>query len=183
MIIGIAGTLGSGKGTVVNYLKSKGFTHYSSSDVLKKILKERNIVATRENLSKLANELIKDYEGGVLHFSHQYAKDAKHDNYILEALHRVSEGEYVRKIGGIILGIDADIKIRYERVIKRKDGKKDDVTFSQFIADSEREEEGKTGSGPNIRAVMEMADYTIFNDNNLEKLYEDVDKFLATIND
>lgn len=179
MIIGIAGTLGSGKGTVVKYLKTKGFSHYSSSDVLKRILSERSELSTRENLSNLANELMKEYEGGVLHFSNQYANDEEKKDYILEALHRVSEGEYLKKIGGIILGIDADIKTRYERISQRKEGEKDNVTFDKFVSDSDREDDGKIGSGPNIRAVMAMANYIIMNNGTVEELQVQVDDFLT----
>jgi dephospho-CoA kinase len=179
MIIGIAGTLGAGKGTVVEYLKNKGFAHYSSSDVLRRILKERNISAERNNLSELANELMREFDGGVLHYSHHYAKEAGDENYILEALHRVSEGEYIKKIGGIIIGVDADIEVRFARITKRGDGEKDKVTFEQFVADAEREDEGKTGSGPNIRAVMKMADYTITNNGSLEELHQQIDQFLV----
>jgi len=178
MIIGITGTLGAGKGTVVEILKKRGFSHYSSSDILKDILKERNTLATRENLSNLANELMKEYEGGILHFSHQRAKKEGANKYILESLHRVSEAEYVKKIGGVVLGIDADIKIRYDRISIRKHGEKDNVTFEQFVADSKREDEGQTGSGPNIKAVIQMADYTIYNDGDITALSGEVEKFL-----
>ena len=178
MIIGIAGTLGAGKGTVVEYLKSHGFAHFSSSDVLRRILTERGQEHSRLNTSNLANELLSIYEGGVLHFSNQYAREENHKNFILEALHRVNEGEYIKKIGGIILGIDADVEIRYERAIARKEGLKDNVTFEQFLEDSEREDDGKTGTGPNIKAVIKMADYTISNNSNLDELYTQIDKFL-----
>ncbi len=178
MIIGIAGTLGAGKGTLVDILKTKGFAHYSSSTILGNILDERGIEKTRLNLSNLANELMSNYEGGILNFSHGLAIKANHKDYILESLHRVSEGEYIKKIGGIILGIDADVRIRYERAVARKEGLKDEVTFEQFISDSEREDEGKTGSGPNIKAVIKMADYTIMNNGTLAELRNETDKFL-----
>lgn len=178
MIIGIAGTLGAGKGTVVRYLESHGFAHFSSSDVLRRILTERGQEHSRLNTSNLANELMSTYEGGVLHFSNEYAHAENYQNFILEALHRVSEGEYIKKIGGIILGIDADIKVRYERAVVRKEGLKDEVTFEQFEEDSKREDEGMTGTGPNIKAVIKMADYTITNNGNLDELHTQIDIFL-----
>jgi dephospho-CoA kinase len=178
MIIGIAGTLGSGKGTVVEYLKSKGFGHYSSSDVLRQILTERGMEHSRLNMSNLANELMASHAGGVLNFSHNFAKEAGQSDYVLEALHRVSEGEYIKSVGGIILGVDADVRVRYDRAHARKEGLKDDVTFEQFLADSAREDEGKTGSGPNIKAVIAMADYTIMNDGTMEELRLAVDEFI-----
>ena len=181
MIIGITGTIGAGKGTVVEYLKEKGFGHYSSSDTLRRILSERDLPIDREHMSSLASELQENYEGGILHFSHELAKQADDEHYILEALHRVREGEYIQKIGGIILGIDADIKVRFDRVSKRGDSAKDNVTFEQFVADSQREDEGAAGTGPNIRAVMRMAEYTIMNDGSVEELHAKIEQWLATL--
>lgn len=178
MIIGIVGTLGSGKGTVVEYLKTKGFAHYSASGTLSRILMERGESAARENLSNLANQLSKEYTGGILEMSRQYALEAGDADYILESIHRVSEAEYIKSIGGIILGVDADIAVRYQRITKRQEGEKDRVTFEQFVEDSRREDEGATGSGPNIRAAMKLADYTIMNDGTLEELEEKVEDFL-----
>jgi len=180
MIIGIAGTLGAGKGTVVEYLRQKGFAHYSSSDTLRQILTERGLPIDREHMSALANELSATQPGGVLHTAHTLAQEAGHENYILEALHRVSEGEYIKKIGGTILGVDADIKTRYERITKRGDSAKDNVSFEQFQADSLREDEGATGSGPNIRAVMAMADHVIMNDGTVAELHEQIEVWLQT---
>ena len=181
MIICIAGTIGSGKGTVVEYLKTKGFTHYSSSDILKKIVVERGLEPIRLNTSELANELLRAHEGGVLHYSHELAQKNGETNYILESLHRVREAEYIKKIGGILLGIDADVRVRYDRAVVRKEGVKDEVTFEQFLADSQREDEGETGSGPNIKAVIKMADYTISNNGTKAELEVAVDAWLSSL--
>ncbi len=181
MIIGIAGTLGAGKGTVVEHLKTKGFVHYSSSGILKEILRESGQVESRKNLSHLADELMKKHEGGIFHFSHERAQRSGTSNYILEAIHRVSEAEYVRSIGGVVIGVDADIKVRYARVVQRKEGEKDNVTYEQFLKDAAREDEGETGTGPNIRAVLKMADFIIMNDGSLEELYAHIEEVLQKI--
>lgn len=58
LIIGITGTNGAGKGTVVEYLvKNKGFAHYSVSDYLGKLLKRKNKEINRDNLREIANEI------------------------------------------------------------------------------------------------------------------------------
>jgi dephospho-CoA kinase len=184
MILGIAGTLGAGKGTIVEYLvKHKGFSHYSSSTILKQMVSERKLPPTRKNLSELADELMRQHQGGILYFSHLQAKKDGASNYVLEALHRVSEAQYFKSIGGTLLGIDADIKLRFDRISQRKEGVKDEVTFEQFTKDSQREDEGKTGSGPNIREVMKMADYTIYNDTDTASLYHEIDEVLRQIED
>ena len=182
MIIGIAGTIGSGKGTVVDYLsQKKEFAHYSSSGRLKEILEERGEPATRLNLSTLADELMKEKEGGVLQLSHERAQSNGDTDYILESIHRESEAAYVRSIGGIILGVDAALETRFERTQKRQEGEKDNVTFEEFKGSAAREDEGATGTGPNIRAVLKNADYVVMNDGTLEELYARVDAVLEKI--
>lgn len=181
MIIGIAGTIGAGKGTVVEYLKKRGFGHYSSSAVLRGLLREQGLPETREYMSPLADELMKTYAGGVLHFSHQQAEAAGLSDYILEALHRESEADYVRSIGGVIIGVDADLQKRYERTVKRGEGEKDDVTFEEFIEHTKREDEGETGTGPNIRAVLQDADAVLMNNGSLEELYKQIDSALEKL--
>ena len=183
MIIGIVGTIGAGKGTVVTYLKSKGFAHYSSSGVLKEILKERGLPQTRTYMSPLADELLTQHEGGVLHFSRERAQRDGAKDYVLEAIHRVSEADYVRSIGGVIWGVDADIEKRYERSIKRGEGEKDNVTHEQFLADAKREDEGQSGGGPNIRAVLKTAEVVLVNNGTQEELFAQVEAALKTIGD
>jgi dephospho-CoA kinase len=181
MIIGITGTLGAGKGTVVEYLKTKGFKHYSSSGILKEILAQRGEAATRKAMSDLANELMAKHEGGVLSISHERAQKDGAKDYVLESIHRVSEADYIRKIAGKVLGVDADMKTRYERAVKRKEGEKDNVTFEQFVVDTKREEEGATGTGPNIRAVLTSADAIVMNEGSLEELYAQVEEALQKL--
>lgn len=181
MIIGIAGTIGSGKGTVVDYLKSKGFGHYSSSAILKEILTERGLEHTRFNLSSLADELLAQQPGGVLAHSYARAKEAGEDDIVLEAIHRQSEAQYVRSVGGVILGVDANPHVRFERISKRKEGKKDEVTLVQFLADSKREDEGGGGTGSNIRPVIDAADAVIMNEGSLEELQHSIDAALAKL--
>ncbi len=175
MIIGITGTIGAGKGTVVEYLKSKGFVHYSASGTLKEILKERGLPQTRTHMSPLANELSLQYKGGVLQLIHERAQRDGVNDYVLEAIHRVNEADYVRSIGGLIWGVDADLVTRYERTAKRGEGEKDNVTHEQFLADAKREDDGQGNTGPNIRAVLKTADTVLTNDGTPEELYQQVE--------
>ena len=43
MIIGVVGTIGSGKDTVAEYLNQKGFQSISLSDILRGIMKQENL--------------------------------------------------------------------------------------------------------------------------------------------
>lgn len=178
MIIGITGTIGAGKGTVVEYLKTKGFKHYSSSGILKEMVAERGQPQTRNYLAALADELIKNHEGGVLYFSYEKAKKEGAKDFVLEAIHRESEAAYVRSIGGVIWGVDADLTTRYERTVKRKEGEKDNVTYEEFLAHAKREDEGESG-GANIRAVIKNADLVLTNNGTQEELFAQVEAALT----
>lgn len=182
MIIGITGTIGAGKGTVVQYLKQKGFVHQSASAVLKEILKERGLPETRTFMSPLADELSATYEGGVLHLAYERAVHQGAEDIILEAIHRVSEADYVRSRGGVIWGVDADREKRYERTVKRGEGEKDRVTYEEFVEHTKREDEGLGGdSGPNIRAVLETAEEVFTNNGTVDELHAQIDSTLEKI--
>ena len=57
MIIGITGTLAAGKGTVVEYLESKGFRHFSVRAYLIEVIEERGLPVNRDSMVLVANEL------------------------------------------------------------------------------------------------------------------------------
>lgn len=175
MIIGITGTLGAGKGTVVEYLKQKGFAHFSASGKLREILEDRGVPVNREAYSKLADEIRTADPQGLVKLLWTDLESSSEQGAVIEALHDVGEMEFVRSRGGIILGVDADIKTRYERIAHRG-SEKDDVTFEEFKQIATHEEEG--GGKHNIRAVLDQADYVIQNTNTPEELWAEVDIFL-----
>jgi dephospho-CoA kinase len=81
----------------------------------------------------------------------------------------------------VIIGVDADLRTRYDRTHARKEGEKDEVTFEQFVEHAKREDEGATGTGPNIRAVLATADGMIENNGTIDDLHSRVDYLLTTL--
>ena len=58
MIIGITGTLGAGKGTVVDYLvQTHGFKHYSARAFITEEIKKRGLPIDRDSMVLVANDL------------------------------------------------------------------------------------------------------------------------------
>ena len=57
LIIGITGTIGAGKGTVVKYLQQKGFQHYSSRKFITQEIKRRGMPVNRDSMAVVANDL------------------------------------------------------------------------------------------------------------------------------
>lgn len=178
MIVGIGGTLGAGKGTVVEYLIAKEFKHYSGSGKLREILEERGVKVDRDAYSKLADEIRGEDPMGLSKIIwKQYESDSP-KNAVFEALHEPAEAQFIRDKGGVVLGVDAPMEIRYERISGRG-SEKDNVSFEDFKRLAIYEEEG--GGTHNIRAVISMADHVIQNEGTLEELHEKIEQWLQSI--
>ncbi len=182
MILGIAGTIGAGKGTVVDYLVQKyGFAHYSSSGLLREILESRGETVDRDGYARLARELRAADPAGVPRLTYERLVKDSPKNAILEAVHTVGEADFIRSIGGKVLGVDADVATRYERITKRG-SEKDSVTYEKFLEQSKREDDGGSDiSGHNIRGVITTADYVVQNNGTLEELHAQIENALATL--
>jgi len=182
MILGITGTDGSGKGTVVDYLVlHKGFTHYSARQIWIDILNERGIEVTRPNLRLTGNEMRATHGDDFLitYYLKKITEDGT-ENAIIESIRALKEAETLKANGGILIAVDADPKIRYERVQARR-SESDKVTFEQFVAHEAMELNDPDPHGMQKRKVMEMADYTIFNNGSLAELEKQIEDVFSKI--
>ena len=178
MIIGITGTIGAGKGTVVSFLKEQGFIHYSASGWLREELGRRGLTPNRDTYSALAGEIRAVNPAGLAVILYEKMLSDGTEHAVIEALHDVEEAKFLKEKGAVILGVDADIPVRYERVVARG-SEKDNVTYEHFLAQIAREETGS--SHHNIRAVMAVADYVIENNGTKEELHETIESIYREI--
>ena len=89
--------------------------------------------------------------------------------------------EKIKEADGVLIVVDADRKLRYDRIFARKTGK-DLVDFDTFVEQEEREWFGAEGEHDmNIKKVMDMADHTIFNNGTLPELHTQIDELLANL--
>jgi len=181
MIIGVTGTLGAGKGTIAEVLVKKGFKHYSMSDFINEEIKKRGMEIDRSNQVLVANDLRTTF--GPSYIAERVYDMAKTQwgNCIIESLRAVGEVEALRKKGEFILiAVDADPKIRYERISKRQ-SEKDNVTFSEFISHEQREMQLIDSTKGNIKTCMSMADFKIINNGSMKEIEEDVENILRRL--
>ncbi|PIR84672.1 hypothetical protein COU16_01375 [Candidatus Kaiserbacteria bacterium CG10_big_fil_rev_8_21_14_0_10_47_16] len=180
MILGITGTDGAGKGTVVEYLvQEKGFTHYSARAIFIEEIERRGIENNRANMRLMGNYFREQYGNDFLiQYYLPKIKEAGVINAAIESIRAVAEAETLKENGGVLIAVDADQKLRYERVQKRR-STTDQVSFEQFQAHEELEKNDPDPHGMQKQKVIDMADYVVTNDGTLEELHAQVDSVLA----
>lgn len=178
MIIGITGTDGAGKGTVVEYLaEKKGFTHYSLREVLTKELKKQGRGLTRNDLRLMGNELRAQEGNDVLatRSLDAIAVDGV-ERAIIESIRALAEAKTIKAAGGLILAVDADPLIRYQRVQERRSSS-DHVSYEEFSAHEAMEKNDPDPHGMQKAAVIDMADVVVLNNTTKADLYAHVEAF------
>ncbi len=182
-IIGITGTIGAGKGTIVKYLVSKkGFVHYSVRDFLNEEIKKRCLTANRDNMVVVANELRTRHSPYyIIEQLYNRAKESGRENCIIESIRTPGEINFLRKQRNFYLfAIDANPKIRYNRVFVRG-SETDHISYKIFADNESREMTSNNPNKQNLSKCIEMADYVFNNDKKISYLYNQVENVLKKI--
>ncbi len=182
MIIGLTGTYAAGKGTVAEYLIGKGFQYYSLSDELRLLLREKGISATRDNLISAGNQLRKKYGPNFLaELAIKRLRGAPSvASAVVDSIRNPGEIAAFREFKDFyMVAVDAPVDIRYERARKRG-SERDPKSFSEFLVQEKREMVGKD-TDQQLAACIKAADFTISNDSDFKKLYNEIERVLAEI--
>jgi dephospho-CoA kinase len=175
-IIGIAGTISSGKDTLAEYLvENYGFHHVSTGDMVRAEATKRYGDIERSTLQIVAPQMRAERGAGVLV---EKALETERP-VVITGIRAPGEAKTLKAAGGVLLFIDAYIEIRYERMVKRDRDVGAERTFEGF-AKSERAEvaAGENDEDYNQVAIQNMADKTINNSGSLETLYKVAIDFL-----
>lgn len=183
IIIGVTGTIGSGKGTIVNYLVSNyGFTHYSARQFINEELIRRNLDDTRDNMREVGNLLRAEY--GPSYVAEQlYNRAIKHEtNAVIESLRNPLEVTALKNLSDrfYLIAVDSDPKVRFERISQRKSST-DGVSFEKFLADEQVELANPDPNGQRILECINMADFKIENNSGIEFIQEQVDNIMSKL--
>lgn len=175
LIIGITGTLGAGKGTIVDYLvREKGFAHFSARDFIVREIERRGLPVNRDTMTIVADDL-RETRGAsfIIGSLYQEAAAGGRDT-VIESVRATAEVESMRKKDNFYLfAVDADPQVRYERIQARK-SETDRISFDKFLADEQREFANEEAYRGNIHACMGMADNKFENNGTVSELERQV---------
>ncbi len=189
-LVGLSGTNGAGKDSVGLLLAQKHrFLFISVTEILRDELRNRGLPIDREHLRGLSAEWRRESGYAVLvdRAIKQYEEvKSKYDGLVVASLRNPFEADRVHELGGTMVWVDADAKIRYGRIranaAVRNRGGEDDVTFEQFLAQEEAEMHAPAGADAaalDMASVKERCDATLLNNSNdLETLDADTAKLL-----
>ena len=182
LIIGITGTLGAGKGTIVQFLTGNlHFEHYSVRSFVSAEIIKRGLPVNRDNMVLVANELRNQHTSSYI--IDELFEQAKHKgkHSVIESIRTPGEVESLRSKGHFFLfAVDADPYIRYERIVLRN-SETDKISFSTFIENEQREYSSEDPNKQNLKKCMEMADFRFVNNGSIAELHNHVQQVIDKI--
>lgn len=178
-IIGITGTLGAGKGTVVQYLvEEKGFLHFSVRAYLLDEIRRRGIPENRDSLTMVANELRAANSPSYVTDQLYFIAREKGKDCVIESIRTPGEVFSLRsKDDFILLSVDADPEIRYQRIFARQ-SETDRITYETFLSNEAREMTSDDPNHQNLRACINLADFHLLNNGTPTQLFHQVETLL-----
>jgi dephospho-CoA kinase len=182
IIIGITGTLGAGKGTIVEYLvRNKGFIHFSVRDFLLEEIRKRGLSEDRDSMFYVANDL-RSANGPSYVIDQLYLRALRsRQNCAIESIRTPGEIESLRKKACFFLfAVDADPRIRYERIIVRQ-SVTDRISFETFLDNEAREKGTGDENKQNLNECIRQADFIFTNNDDKEALFEQIEKAMMQL--
>jgi dephospho-CoA kinase len=182
IIIGITGTLGAGKGTIVEYLvNNRGFKHYSVRQFLIEEIEKKGLPVNRDTMTEVANNLRANHTSSYI-IEQLYKKAVNSGgNAIIESIRTPGEVDYLKKQGEFyLIAVDADPKVRYQRITLRA-SETDKISFDTFIANEKREFTTSDPNKQNLSRCIELADIVLMNNASIGELQQQLEDKLVEI--
>lgn len=167
-IIGISGTNGSGKDTIAHMLvKKHGYYFASATDMLGAELTKRDLPHERENKRAVSAEWRRAHGLGVIvDKGIEEAKAAGFDRLVVGSLRNSGEVDRVHELGGTVIWVDADPRVRFARIQNNnRERTEDKKTFEEFLKEETAEMQHSGDAATlNMAGVKSRADRFMNND-------------------
>src|SRR3972149_6294372 len=136
-VIGLTGTMGSGKDTVKDFLVQKlSATYIALSDVIRAEVEKRKGSLDRTTLQDMGNEMRKKYGAQILAMLAVEYLSRNKKFVVIDGIRNPEEADYLKKKFNNdfkLIAVDAPQKLRFERMQKRPN-RNDPKTWEEFVA-------------------------------------------------
>lgn len=169
-VIGLSGTFAAGKDALAEWLaENRAYQHVSTGDMVREAALERYGDIERPTLVRVGQELRQESGPGVLAVR---ALD-KGRPLAISGIRTAGEVEAIKSAGGVMVFVDADPRVRYERMQARARDKEAKLSYEDFMAREQRELEIKADtSEQNIGIVKSLSDLTLDNSGDFTALID-----------
>lgn len=169
----ITGMAGSGKTTLANILKEKGYKVFKMGDVIRHEIRMRNLPSTPENLGKMAEGIRKTGgDAAVARKCIPLIIGEPNNNVALDGVRSLEEVyAFEEAFETYLIAVHADPETRYKRLKNR--GRSDDPPNRQVFRERDHRE-----LGFGLGNAIALANYIIINKNGIEDLKKGIDRFL-----
>jgi dephospho-CoA kinase len=182
-ILGVAGTNGSGKDSLMKLLEGCGFLVYNTSDRMREVVKV-SLGSTRRGgndspMGIIGNAQRRRYPGGAVELGlidwwarvAHLPEQIKPRGLVIGSIRSTGEAERIKAVGGKLVVVDADREVRYRRIASRLREDEHGLTYEQFC----QQEDAELAAGQTdptkfaMAAVLQAADITIANNTTIEE--------------
>lgn len=171
-IIGLVGETGSGKNQFCQYLKKifKPFFHFRFSDPLSDMLRILFNDIRKEDQQWLAIMLRQRFGDNILGKAiTKKIRNIKKGLIVLDGIRYWKEYTTVKKLGGKIIYITADSKLRWKRIRNRGEKKDDFIPYKKFL------ELEKAKTEIVISQIGKKGDFKIQNNGSKKDFYQKIE--------
>ena len=176
MIIGLSGTLSSGKDTLADHLQEKfGLMHISTGDIVREIAQSQRGSVERPVLYDVGNELRHSYGGGVLvdRALDRYQNSIRtYAGAVITGIRSLAEAKAIKEKGGTIVFVNAPLELRFSRMQSRHRDGEARITLEAFKQREQKElASGLSDADFNITQIGQIADIHLQNNASLEDFF------------
>lgn len=180
-IVAVVGMAGSGKGTITDYLESRGYPKVYFGGMVYEEVERRgldiveNEREVREDMRKQEGLAVMAKRASVK--AEEYFSQGK-NTVVFDGLYSWSEYKFLREKYGdslVVVAVFTPLSVRYERATSRKESHRS-YTIEQIKKRDYEEIENIEKGGP-----IAMADYTLVNTDTPEHLLKEVEDLLKRL--
>lgn len=184
-VIGLTGTIASGKDAVMQILLRKyNCYHVTLSNVIRGELEKKKGVFNRVTMQEMGNTMRQQYGPHILAFLAVEYLPRDKELTVIDGIRNPGEVDYLKKKFGnkfFLMSTDAPRERRFELMQQRGDPR-DPRTFEEFVKVDDRDQgANEPPYGQQVAKCVERADFRVQNDGDLAALEAKVDDVMKVI--